>query len=209
MKDIASKAICLKLNKHWRRIGVGLVSDTICDLVSGVILAIDIVYATNADGTPNFDVQESLNPVDWDTWMTLPVRPWDLSIHSTNMEIRVPTVVITKKYAKVPEKKFKGKPTKEALAIRDNLTDAYTGKEIDYDDATIDHVIPKFRGGSDTYDNTVLTTKETNNKKGHMTNSEAGLTLYINPRIPKPIPVSHTIKKARHFDWKPFLEGGK
>jgi 5-methylcytosine-specific restriction endonuclease McrA len=205
MNDIAHKAIVLKLNKLWKPVNVELVSKTICDLMTDVVMAMDIVYVTNPDGTPNFEEHEYVNPVGWDEWMKLPVRPWDLCIHSSRMVIRVPTVVITKHYSKIHEKKFKGKPTKEALFIRDNGLDAYSGRELAYEEATIDHVIPKDRGGTDTYDNTVLTTKKTNNDKGNRLNSEVGLTLLINPHNPKPIKVSHTIRKARHHDWKQFL----
>jgi len=206
MTDIAHKAIVLTLNKSWRPVGVHLVWKTICDMMTGVVLGMDIVYATNEDGTPNFDVQEYVNPIQtWDDWCKLPLHPWNLCIHSTKMTIRVPTVVITAKYDKIPVKKFKGKPTKEGLAIRDNLIDAYTGKELEYELSTIDHVVPRFRGGTDTYDNAVLTTKEINNRKGHKLNSEAGLTLMVNPHNPKSIPVSHTIRKARHRDWQAFI----
>ncbi len=209
MRDIAHKAIVLKLNKKWHPVGVELVSKTICDLMTGVIEAIDIVYSVNEDGTPNFDQYEYVNPVAWEEWIKLPVRPWDLSIHSAHLNVRVPTVVITKHYAKIPEKKFRGKPTKEGLAIRDNLVDAYTGKELEMDEATIDHVTPLSRGGTDTYDNTVLTAKEINNKKGNKLNSEAGLTLLFTPTQPKAILVSKTIRKARHQDWKHFLVAPK
>jgi hypothetical protein len=51
----------------------------------------------------------------------------------------------------------------------------------------------------------VLTTKEINNKKGNKLNKEAGLTLLFKPTQPKAILVSHTIRKARHQDWKQFL----
>jgi 5-methylcytosine-specific restriction endonuclease McrA len=209
MRDIAHKAIVLKLNSGWNPVGVELVGKTICDLMTGVVDALDIVYAVNDDGSLKSDEYEYINPVSWDEWKKLPVRPWDLSIHSTFMHIRVPTVVITKNYAKVPDKKFKGKPTKEGLFIRDNGMDAYTGKELAFEDATIDHVVPRFRGGTDTYDNTVLTTKKINNDKGSKLNPEAGLTLLVNPHHPKPVKVSHTIRKARHQDWKHFLVAGK
>jgi len=205
MNNIAHKAIVLKLNRLWKPVGVELVSKTICDLMTGVIVAMDIVYTTNPDGSPNFEEHEYVNPVGWDEWVKLPVRPWDLSIHSTHLHVRVPTVVITKNYSKVHEKKFKGKPTKEGLFIRDNGIDPYTGKELEFEEATIDHVIPKDRGGTDTYDNTVLTTKEINNRKGNKLNSEAGLTLLFQPTHPKPVKISHTIRKARHHDWKQFL----
>jgi 5-methylcytosine-specific restriction endonuclease McrA len=205
INDIAHKAIVLKLNRFWVPAGIALVSKTICDLITGVVKAIDIVYDTDEEGNPNFDVQKYINPMNWDEWIKLPVYPWHLSIHSAKMEIRVPTVVITARYSKIHEKKFRGKPTKEGLSIRDNLIDGYTGRELEFDDATIDHVIPLSRGGPDSYDNTVLTTKEMNNRKGNRLPSEAGLTLVINPHVPKPIKVSHTIRKARHQDWKNFL----
>jgi 5-methylcytosine-specific restriction endonuclease McrA len=207
--NISQKAIVLKLNKNWHPVGVDLVSKAICDLMNGVILSMDIVYAMNKDGTPNFDVQEYVNPVDWDTWINLPVRDWDLNINSPRLNIRVPTVVISKNYAKIPEKKFRGKPTTEGLAIRDHLIDAYTGDELKFEEATKDHVIPLSRGGTDTYDNVVLTTKEINNKKGNKLNSEAGLKLLFNPYTPKPVLVSHTIRKARHQDWRHFLSKNK
>jgi len=207
MNDIAHKAIVLKLNRLWKPVGVGLVWKTICDLMNGVVLGMDIHYALKEDGTPDFDgPHEYVEPVDWNTWITLPVRPWDLAIHSAKMEFRVPTVVITVNYSKVHKKNFKGKPTREALAIRDNLIDCYTGKELEYEEATIDHIVPTSRGGTDTYDNTALTKKETNNRKGNKLNSEAGLTLYIDPHNPKPILISHTIRKPRHRDWSKFLE---
>jgi 5-methylcytosine-specific restriction endonuclease McrA len=205
MTDIAHKAIVLKLNKRWMPVGVELVGKTICDLMTEVIEAVDIVYTLNPDGTPNFELHEYVNPVSWDEWIKLPIRPWDLSIHSTYLNIRAPTVVITKKYNKIPERKFKGKPTKEGLFIRDNGTDIYTGQEIAFEDATIDHIIARSRGGTDTYDNTGLTTKNINNKKGSKTVNEAGLKLQFNPTIPNKILVSQTIRKARHHDWKLFL----
>ena len=205
MNDIANKALVLKLNKLWKPVGIGLVSKTICDLMTGVVLAMDINYKVNPDGTPNIDEIDYVNPVEWDEWIKLPIRPWELGIHSVHMNIRVPTVVITPRYSKVPERTFRKKPTKEGLYIRDNGIDGYTGKELELHNSTIDHVIPKNRGGKDTYDNTVLTTREINNKKGNKLNSEAGLQLVVNPHMPKPVKISHTIRKARHRDWAVFL----
>jgi 5-methylcytosine-specific restriction endonuclease McrA len=209
MNDIANKAIVLKLNKFWAPVHISPVSKALCDLMTGVVCALDIHYGINPDGSPNFDKQEYVNPVDWNEWIKLPVRPYDLSIHSIHMHIRVPTVIITKKYAKIPEKKFKGNPTKEGLAIRDNLIDPYTGKELEFESATIDHVIPKSRGGKDTYDNTVLTTKEINNRKGNKLNSEAGLTMLFTPYNPGPIKKARTIRKIRHYDWRSFIPNKK
>lgn len=205
MNNIANKAIVLKLNRRWNPVGVALVSKTLADMMTGVVLGMDICYPLNEDGTPNFEDYGNPRPVTWDEWITLPVREWDLAIHSPRMTIRVPTVIITAKYDKIPEKTFKGKPTKEGVYIRDNGIDGYTGREIDFSEATLDHVIPKHRGGTDTYDNVVLTTKEINNRKGNKLNSEAGLKLVVQPHHPKPLKAYNTIRKIRHHDWKNFL----
>ena len=205
MNDVTSKSITLKLNKQWMPMEHQLVSKSICDLLTGVVYALDIVYATNPDGTTDFSTHEYVNPVTWDEWIKLPIREYDFAIHSMNLVIRAPTVVIVKRYDKIRTKAFKGKPTKQGLYHRDGGRDAYTGKEMDIEDLCIDHVHPKAKGGTDTYDNTVLTTKEINNKKGSKLNSEAGLTLHVTPHTPKEVVVSATIKKARHRDWSLFL----
>ena len=205
MNNIAHKAIVLKLNRNFIPVGIGLVSKTICDLITGVVKSLDIVYKKTSDGNMDFETYDYINPVGWGEWCKLPVREWDLSIHSSKITIRVPTVVVTSNYYKIHNKKFRGKPTKEGLFIRDNGIDGYTGKEIPDEEGTIDHSIPISRGGDDTYDNTLITTKELNNKKGNRLNSEIGLIPVINPHCPNPIPIFYTIKKARVHDWKHFI----
>lgn len=209
MENIAQKAICLKLNKNWQAIQVTVVQDTIVDLVAGVIEALDIQYKLRDDGTPNTLEYEFIRPVKWEEWITLPVRSWDFAIHSSRMAIRVPTVVITNNYAKMPTKKYRGKPTKEALFYRDGGRDIHTGLTLDWDDATIDHLTPLSRGGRDVFENTGLTTKEINNKKGNRLDSEIGLPLKFKPTLPKEVPIWKTIRKIQHEDWKFFLKQNK
>ena len=206
MNDVSQWAICLKLNKHWIGVGVATVEKTIKDLVSGVLRAVDIGYELNEDGTPNTNEYTYARPVDWDEWVTLPIRSWDIPIHSPRMVIRVPTVTITKKYDKIPTKKYKGKPTREALFYRDDGKDIYTNQELDFDESTIDHIIPLSRGGTDTFENTGLTLKKTNNTKGNRLNKEVGLKLKFAPTVPKEVPIWKTIRKIRHIDWKFFIK---
>lgn len=205
MNNIAQQAITLKLNKNWETVGISVVQKAIVDLVSGVVKALDIQYQMNSDGTLNTEEYEYVNPVDWETWLTLPVRPWDPVIHSSRLSIRAPTVVITSNYDKMPTKKYRGKPRKEALFYRDKGLDIHTGLPLEWDDASIDHIVPISRGGTDTYDNTGLTTKKINNEKGNRLDSEAGLTCVFKPVQPKEVPIWATIRKMRHPDWKFFM----
>jgi 5-methylcytosine-specific restriction endonuclease McrA len=207
MSSIANKAIVLKLNSNWQTVGYGIVADAIVDLVAGEsIKALDIQYPIDEDGNPDRTVSPKMVPVDWETWIKLPIRQWDDVIHSTKLTIRVPTVVIANNFHKMPMKTWKGKPSKEAIYIRDSGKCQYTGKSLDRKNATIDHILPKSRGGGDEWTNLALTSKEVNSKKGNALNSEIGLKLLRQPMTPKPIPVSQLIREVRHPDWELFIK---
>jgi len=210
-ESVVNKAICLNLNSSWQPIGFKTVKDAIIDLCGGnydgkpTSLALDIDYELDENGDPIMSEAKSMNPVNWTEWMNLPIRSWDLTISGINRIYRVPTVIIAMNYSKMPVRYFKGKPSKDAIYNRDNGICQYSGKKVDRNNATVDHVIPRSKGGADSWTNLVLCSKDINSKKGNKTNKEAGLTLLKNPVIPQPIPVYALIKEAKHEDWKHFL----
>jgi len=218
MSNIINRNIVLKLNKNWQATGISTVGKAIVDLAGGVSArAIDFEYEkdefgnyiVNEDGFPLND-SIGANPVDWDTWITLKVRPWEIetAIHygSEGKNImRAPIVIIAKNYAKMHHKSFRGKPSKEAIYLRDNGKDQYTGKKLKKDESSIDHVIPKSKGGKDEYENLVLTSKQLNSWKSDRLNEEIGLKLIRKPMAPKPMPLSSLIREIKRFEWKRFL----
>jgi hypothetical protein len=205
MSNIANKLICLKLNKAWQPVGHSTVGKALVDLAAGISArALDLGYELDENGEPIGD-PIYMNPVDWDTWLTLPCRPYDLVIHTSKMAVRVPTVLIAKNFNKMPMKKFKGKPSKDAIWIRDDGVDQYTGKRLRREDATIDHVVPQSKGGHDSWENLVTTHRDINSGKGNKSNSEAGLELIRPAKAPLPIPISLLIREVKHRDWRPFL----
>ena len=211
MTGIENKLICLNLNANWQPIGFKTVKDAIVDLcgcdVGGkpATLALDIDYNIDDLGDPILTEPKTMNPVSWTEWLSLPVRPWDLSINSAHMKVRVPTVIIAVNFSKMPVKQFRNKPSKDAIYVRDGGIDQYTGKKLDRNIATVDHVIPRSKGGGDTWENLVLCSKDINSKKGNRFNNEVGLKLLKNPTAPQPVPVYALIKDARHVDWQHFL----
>jgi hypothetical protein len=70
---------------------------------------------------------------------------------------------------------------------RDRGRCGYCGKDIPQKEATIDHILPKSRGGKTTWKNVVLACKDCNSKKDNMTPDEAGMRLLIKPYNPKKI----------------------
>ena len=211
MNTVANKLICLNLNAQWQPVGFKTVKDAIIALCASDAdgkdnsLALDIDYNILDNGEPDLSEPKAMTPVSWNDWLSLPIRSWDLTISSPSMTIRVPTVIISANFSKMPVKHFKGKPSKDAIYNRDKGTCQYTGKKIDRNHATVDHVIPRSRGGEDSWTNLVLCSKDVNTKKGNKLNSEIGLQLLKNPLAPQPVPIYSLIREAKHVDWKHFL----
>lgn len=211
MNSVVNKLICLNLNANWQPVGFKTVKDAVVDLCGcdtngkPTSLALDIDYDVDDNGDPILDDPKSMNPVSWTEWMKLPVRSWDLSINTPTMVVRVPTVIIATNFNKMPVKHFRGKPSKDAIYTRDGGVCQYSGKKIDRNSATIDHIVPRSKGGADTWTNLVLCSKDINSKKGNRMNSEVGLKLIKQPIAPQPVPVYALIKDAKHIDWNHFL----
>ena len=126
-------------------------------------------------------------------------------IATVKQHIRVPTVIVSLNYSKVPKRE--PKLTSAAIMERDNHTCQVTGIKLPKHKLNIDHIIPKSKGGVNDWKNMVSMSKEINSKKGNKTLEEAGLKLIKQPRKPNAIPICATIKDIRHYTWKHFIIG--
>lgn len=204
---IENKLLVLKLNKFWQAVDQGIVGDALIDLAGGInSFALDIEYGKKEDGTMDFSRAVNMRPVGWDEWITLPIRPWDFTITTPRLEIRVPTVLIARNYEGVPKVKFGRMPSGDQIRIRDGNVCQYTGRRLKKEEISIDHVVPKSRGGDNSWKNLVTTSKDINARKGNKLNHEIGLKLIRPPTIPEPIPRYKLIREAKHPDWRHFLE---
>lgn len=207
MTGIERKLFTLKLNRNWKVVDQSLVCDALVDLAAGMNChALDIDYSRKEDGTVDFKNATLLRPVEWDEWITLPIRDWDFSIRTVNRVIRVPTILIAKNYDRIPMVKFGKNPSAEQVRMRDGDVCQYTGRKLNREEISIDHVVPKSRGGDEGWLNKVVTSREFNSRKGNHLNNEIGARLIRSPSIPKPIPRYKLIRQARHADWDLFLE---
>ena len=209
MSNILTKAIVLVLNRNWQAINIRTPQDAFCQMATNVATALDIETG-NATGNDSFSLQlsafslPSIRPVAWDEWITLPVRDGDNAVRTVHGAIRVPTVIVAVNYARVPKKR--PKLCARAIRERDGNRCQYTGALLRPDEGSLDHVVPRSRGGPDTWENIVWSSKQVNTRKGNRLPHEAGLKLLKAPRAPKELPVSALIRNAHGVaEWKLFL----
>ncbi len=210
MADITHKPIVLKLNAGWMVLGPCTVKQAITDMTGGTSLnskpaamALDLEYERGPDGEWDFLNPIRTLPVTWEEWVKLPIREYDIPLHSARLTIRTPTIIIASNYNKVPIRTPKF--SKEAVFKRDGLVCQYTGKTFARKDLDIDHIIPVSRGGKNTFSNTVVSSIPVNRAKGNKLNHEAGLKLIRTPHEPSPIPAVAMLDKIEHPTWEPFV----
>jgi 5-methylcytosine-specific restriction endonuclease McrA len=76
--------------------------------------------------------------------------------------------------------------------VRDNYTCCYCGS---HDELTLDHVIPRSKGGKSNFENCVASCKKCNTNKGNRTPGEACMKLLKRPY--KPTVIDFLIKKMK------------
>jgi 5-methylcytosine-specific restriction endonuclease McrA len=205
--SIIDKEIVLTLNAVWQPLGKKTVKEAIkglCSFENGcyAFMALDMEYEM-VDGRPDFKTVKYMNPLFWEDWIKLPIRYYDNVVHSAKMSIRVPTVIVSSNFSRMPSAILR--PTKDGIRKRDNDTCQVSGKKLTRGQGNIDHNVPKSRGGKDTWENMVYMDKELNFKKGDKTLEEMGWKLLRKPRAPQSMPLSSLIREARHHDWEHFI----
>lgn len=127
----------------------------------------------NADYTPLSYIP--ISTIGWkdaikQVWLgaVIPVefyRDWQVRSPSTTLD--VPSIVVNKKFAK---KKTNVRFSRATLLLRDNFCCQYCYDELNLKDMTIDHVIPRTKGGITRWDNVVASCYSCNAAKGPRTN---------------------------------------
>lgn len=119
------------------------------------------------------------------------------------LNITQPEVMILTDYVHVPYHCRQVKLSREAIMLRDNFTCQYSGKKLKKSEVEIDHVIPRSRGGKNTWENLVCASQEMNNAKGNKTPQEAGMKLLRKPFKPSLNDLLDNIKKE---EWADYLD---
>jgi 5-methylcytosine-specific restriction endonuclease McrA len=210
MKDFVHQKMVLRLNANYMRLGWATVAEAFTAMMGEAkdgtppALALDIHYEYDEFGKPFTDKMVSFDRLEWEYWMMLEPRKGDLDmvIHTSKRIIRVPTVIISSKYALMPMKEQR--PTAASIRRRDGNKCQYTGVELTNKTFSLDHILPRSKGGKDSWHNLVAAHKDVNSRKGSQYNHEAGLKLMKQPVAPKPIPLCNLVTEAKHVDHNHF-----
>lgn len=125
----------------------------------------------------------------------------DKAIHSASSVFPWPSVIRLSAFIHVPYKTII--LTRKNILNRDQHKCAYCGRgDITL---TIDHIIPKSRGGQDVWENLVAACVRCNNSKGDRTPHEANMTLRIKPYMPNHVLFLKNKVGRLHQTWKQYL----
>ena len=101
-------------------------------------------------------------------------------IHSASNAVRVPSVIRLLAYRHIPQQTRA--LSRKNILLRDRNTCQFCGKVFPASDLTLDHVVPRSRGGRSSWENLVACCYQCNNSKGDRSPEEAGLQLVRRPR---------------------------
>ncbi len=190
-RDVLGLPVLL-LNRHYTPVSVTTARRAMVLLYGGAAQALDDRGETH----------------DFWTWLRLPVRRDDDEITIVGGALRVPRVLHLLRYDRAP--RFTVRLTRKNLMLRDSHQCQYCGKRPSLRELNVDHVLPRSRGGGDSWENLVVSCRICNLKKGRRTPEEAGMRLLRTPQKPRWSTTAHILLATREpfHEWQPFLLTG-
>ena len=125
-------------------------------------------------------------------------------INAVNFSIEVPRVIRLLCYDRVPQHVVKF--NRRNIFLRDHNRCQYCRRRFSSAELSLDHVVPRSRGGRTTWDNIVSACLKCNVVKGGRTPREAGMELVTRPRKPTRSPLlAETVNSQKYAMWKTFV----
>ncbi len=177
----------LVLNRNWQPVGVATVARSLI-----------LVYSDNARIVDPHDYRL----YTWADWSELRPGEGESFVQTLRYKLRVPEVVTLVRYDRVPANSVTF--SRRNIFKRDRYTCQYCGVQPGSEELTIDHVLPRSRGGPSSWDNCVLACVACNKRKADRTPEEARLRLAHPPVRPQWRPY-YAEQATRIASWSKFL----
>jgi 5-methylcytosine-specific restriction endonuclease McrA len=178
----------LVLNRSWAAIATTSVREALSMLFTG---------AAKAIRTETFEAHE------FESWASLNVSDDEPCVRTVSLRIKVPEVIVLTSYNGMPVPK----PTfsRRNLYRRDANTCQYCSRRPGTSELTIDHVMPRSRGGKSSWTNCVLACVACNSRKGSRLLAQAGMHLIKPPAVPRWTPIMEVPITRVRQSWKRFV----
>lgn len=127
----------------------------------------------------------------------------DSALRSEHLRLERPVVIRLITYVRVPRDVHRRKITRRAVLARDSWTCQYCGTS--KPGLTVDHIVPRSRGGKSIWENIVASCAPCNHRKGSQMPKEARMHPRAAPRPPGPTVFIRLAAPRMPPSWKPYL----
>jgi 5-methylcytosine-specific restriction endonuclease McrA len=126
-------------------------------------------------------------------------------VRTASAAIQVPRIIRLMGYDRLPKQTVKF--NRRNIFARDNNQCQYCGKKFPTSELSLDHVIPRSKGGQTTWENIVCSCVACNVRKGGRTPREASMAMVRKPEKPKRSPMLNLkMTNSKYQSWKTFLD---
>ena len=129
----------------------------------------------------------------------------DLQLRSPTASYDTPSVIRLLEYRRIPRQTRA--LSRKNILIRDHHTCQYCGHKGGAGELTLDHVLPRSRGGGGSWENLVAACRPCNNRKGDRLPDEAGMKLRKKPK-PFTLHTSRSLMRqlgGQQTTWRKYL----
>lgn len=125
-------------------------------------------------------------------------------LRSARLLLPPPEVIVLTRYTGLGDRSITF--SRGNLFRRDGYRCQYCGGQPGLKALTVDHVLPKSRGGATSWENCVIACVTCNGRKGDRTPAEISMTMLQEPRKPAWAPICRIRDKKRFTSWSKFLK---
>ncbi len=179
----------LVLNRSWLAVHVCDVRRALALLVLGLARVVTDEFETH----------------DFDSWAELSRGAKGESLRTPRFKLLVPEVIVLTHYNAIPPRRVKF--SRRNIFERDRYTCQYCGRTPQRAELSIDHVVPRSRGGQTTWSNVILACTACNARKRDRLPSEAGMWPQRTPSEPPWRPGAGFRLGNHRRSWLRFVEG--
>jgi 5-methylcytosine-specific restriction endonuclease McrA len=127
----------------------------------------------------------------------------DWALHAESLTLARPVVIRLLAYVRIPRDAHRRKITRRAVFARDRWTCQYCGHE--RGNLTVDHVVPRSKGGKSTWDNIVACCAPCNRRKGDRLPRQANMLPAQAPKAPSSTIFIHVATPTIPAAWEQYL----